>query len=377
MRTASVASSISARAAQIGQSAVRALLREVAAAPKPGLVDRNGSGSHSDMDFMTFADSALALGPCFRACAREGLERGAAKPAWAGASSRRSPVKSHPTEGDTTEVYAAEIKAADAVETLGAEAPAAETEAADAAFLTALRLIGVEGERLMFAATGGINTHKGALFLVGLQVAAVGALIGAGIPPTADRTRRFAARVVGGVSERELPSAATNGAAAFRAFGSRGVRGEAETALRSLDGGALDFLIHVSERRVPNDNDCINTLLLIMARADDTTVLHRGGPEALQLVQQGARTVLEAGGMTTPAGRTSLARFSADLVSRRISPGGSADLLAAALFLADIEQSYAGNISGLTRPRSKRLVLYQTLSPGQTPLGISLPLRLS
>jgi len=335
MRTASVASSISARAAQIGQSAVRALLREVAAAPKPGLVDRNGSGSHDDMDFMTFADSALALGPCFEACAREGLERGVAEPVWAGASNSHALVKPNAAE-------------------------------ADESFLGALRHIGIEGERHMFATTGGINTHKGALFLVGLQAAAAGALIGAGIPPTADRTRRFAARVAGGVSERELPSAATNGAAAFRAFGSRGVRGEAESALRSLDGGALDFLIRVSERRSPNDNDCVNALLLIMTRADDTTVLHRGGKGALDLVKQGARTVLEAGGMTTPAGRTALALFSADLVSRRISPGGSADLLAAAIFLVDIQQSCAWNTSGLTRPRSKRLALYHFLSPSQT-----------
>jgi len=287
------------------------------------------------MDFMTFADSALALGPCFEACAREGLERGAADPAWAGASCSRTPVKPEMAEG-----YAA------------------ETRVTDTAFLAALRTIGIEGERRMFTATGGINTHKGALFLVGLQVAAAGALVGAGIPPTANRTRLLAARVANGVSERELPSAATNGAVAFRAFGTRGIRGEAESALQSLDGGALDLLVRVTALRDPNDEDCVNALLQIMACAEDTTVLHRGGQGALRLVQEGARLVLEAGGMTTPAGRSALANFSTALVSRRVSPGGSADLLAAALFLSDIERSFVRNAVCPPRIRRRHLAVH-------------------
>jgi hypothetical protein len=154
------------------------------------------------MDLMTFSDSALALGPTFAALAREGLERGAAHPAWALADS--------PTNGG------------------GGPTPGA-LAAADAEFLSALRKIGVAGEARMFAATGGVNTHKGALFLLGLQVAAAGALVGAGVDPAADRVRALGARIVRGVSERELPAAGTNGARVYREHGSLGVRGEAES----------------------------------------------------------------------------------------------------------------------------------------------------
>ncbi|GAB1482073.1 hypothetical protein MASR2M78_08880 [Treponema sp.] len=170
MRTGSEA------AERLGQLAVRALLREVAASPKPGLVDRFGSGSHEDMDFMTFADSALTLGPTFAACAREGLDRGRAMPSWANVA-------------DATEYKTDDLT----------------VRANDAAFLAVLRCIGMEGEARMFAASGGINTHKGALFLLGLQVAAAGALMGAGQVATADRTRQLAARLARDMAIRELP----------------------------------------------------------------------------------------------------------------------------------------------------------------------------
>jgi len=86
VRIGTCAGSEADTAERIGRLAVRALLREVAAGPKPGLVDRFGSGSHDDMDFMTFSDSALALGPSFAACAREGLERGRSDPGWPAAA---------------------------------------------------------------------------------------------------------------------------------------------------------------------------------------------------------------------------------------------------------------------------------------------------
>ena len=60
----------------------RALPTVAAVAPKPGLVDRNGNGSHKDMDFMTFVDSTLSLRQAFRNCAEEGLARGRHDPDW-------------------------------------------------------------------------------------------------------------------------------------------------------------------------------------------------------------------------------------------------------------------------------------------------------
>lgn len=310
-------------AARIGRLAVRALLREVAVAPKPGLVDRKGSGSHGDMDFMTFADSALALGPAFVACARAGWAAGKADPS---------------------------------LESL-----------ADGAFLTSLRPIGLEAERTMFAATGGVNTHKGALFILGLLAAAAGALLGAALPfrrvaespfwitkppPSLDpdetlgvprdftrACRDLSARVAKGVSSAELPGSTTHGAAAYRAHGLSGVRGEVESGLSSLDFGALDLLL--AAPRPLGDPVCVEALLRIMTVAADTTLVHRGGLPALHYVREEAQRVLSLGALRSLAGRAALGDFSTDMVSRGLSPGGSADLLAAALFLADLERTFA------------------------------------
>jgi triphosphoribosyl-dephospho-CoA synthetase len=317
-------------AGRIGQLAVHALLREVAASPKPGLVDRFGSGSHDDMDFMTFADSALALGPSFSACAREGLERGRADPSWAAAGLVR-------TAGTAAEAGIAGMLASGML--------AAGTEAADASFLAALRIIGVQGEKDMLAATGGVNTHKGALFLLGLLAASAGALLGAGIPPAAGRVRRLSARIARGVADRELPAAATHGAAAYRAHGSRGVRGEAESGLSSLDCGALHLLESAAARGKIGDVSSVDALLLLMTVADDTTVLHRGGAAALALVRRSALTALALGGVATESGRKELARMGKEFEEKRISPGGSADLLSAGIFLAETALSFGDRIN--------------------------------
>lgn len=289
-------------ARRLAKAATRALLSEAAAAPKPGLVDRSGSGSHDDMDFMTFADSALALAPTFASLAEAGMARGAADPVWA-------------------------------------LSPAGEA-ASDAAFLAELRRIGLAGEAAMFAASGGVNTHKGALFLLGLLSAAAGALVGAGARPAAERVRLLAARTVRGLCARELDGAASNGGRAFREHGSRGARGEAEAGFPSLDSGALSVLRSArAAGRRPDDADCLDALLSLMTVCDDTTVLHRGGAEGAALVRKGAARVLAAGALRTNGGRAELARFSAALVERRLSPGGAADLLSCGLFLAEIESS--------------------------------------
>lgn len=46
---------------RISQAALRALMTEVCITPKPGLVDRNNSGSHRDMDIFSFIDSGASL----------------------------------------------------------------------------------------------------------------------------------------------------------------------------------------------------------------------------------------------------------------------------------------------------------------------------
>ncbi len=110
-----------AYADRIATLAQRALLHEAACSPKPGLVDRFGPGAHKDMDFWTFVDSASVLAPYFRDCVRVGMR-----------------------------------------------------ETTPERVFSALRYPGMRAETAMLAVTGGVNTHKGAIFSLGILCSAVG-----------------------------------------------------------------------------------------------------------------------------------------------------------------------------------------------------------
>jgi triphosphoribosyl-dephospho-CoA synthase len=75
-----------------------------------------------------------------------------------------------------------------------------------------------------------------------------------------------------------------------------------------------------------------------MSHLDDTCVLYRGGPEAQRIVHEGAARVIKVGGPGSPKGNAALMALGQEFVSLRISPGGSADLLAATLFLDALER---------------------------------------
>jgi triphosphoribosyl-dephospho-CoA synthase len=80
-------------------------------------------------------------------------------------------------------------------------------------------------------------------------------------------------------------------------------------------------------------NARLNSLLTIMTTLDDTCLLYRGGVEALRLAQCRARRVLDFGGTSTTSGLRELLTLDRELIALNSSPGGSADLFAAALFL--------------------------------------------
>lgn len=245
--------------ADAARLAVRALLYEVTTTPKPGLVDRRNSGSHKDMDVFTFMDSAAALYPYFEACARTGRET--------------------------------------------AEQPAPETFAA-------LRPLGCEAEGEMLDATGGVNTHKGAIYSGALLLHAAGRLLSGEEGDLCELAAQTAAAIPAPIG--------THGAAVRAQCG--GIRTEAvsgyptaQAVLRQLrQSGPLD------------------ALLLSMSRLDDSTLWHRGGSEGAQLVRSRAADILAAPASEREA-RTR--RLDAELIERNLSPGGSADLLAMAFFL--------------------------------------------
>lgn len=252
-----------------------ALEAEVSATPKPGLVDRANTGAHRDMDYNLFLRSAAALEPFFADFYR-----------------------------------------------LGAETPCDR-------LLPALRARGLTAEEAMFRATGGVNTHKGALFSLGLLCAACGALERRGEPLTPDGVCLFVARLTEGITA-ELRQAPTHGGSAWRRTGSLGVRGEAEGGYPAVRGLALP-VYRARLRAGESGNDAaVYTLICLIARAEDTNLLARGGEEGARWARAQAQALTEH--FSVPAA----AALDRAFIARNLSPGGCADLLAAALFLHSV-----------------------------------------
>ncbi len=238
----------------LAEMAENALLAEVHFTPKPGLVDEANNGAHRDMDVPLFERCAHALRPCFEEFVRLGLQ---------GAS------------------------------------PAA------------LQQAGVRAEQAMFAATGGVNTHKGAIYSGALLLHAAG-------------------RLLSGEEERSLCGLAAQTAAAIPApTGTHGA------AVRAQCGGIRTEAVsgHPTAQAVLRQlrqSGPLDALLLSMSRLDDSTLWHRGGAEGAQLVRSRAADILAAPASEREA-RTR--RLDAELIERNLSPGGSAALLAMAFFL--------------------------------------------
>ena len=274
---------------RIAELCTRALLYEVNVTPKPGLVDRANNGSHRDMDIFTFADSACALYPYFVRCAAIGLDT--------------------------------------------AGRPAPET-------FEALRPAGRLAEGWMLRATGGVNTHKGAIFSMGLLAAAAGRLCRlsflsaeAVLSECRAMTEGLTARDFAGLSPE---NAQTAGQRLYTAYGFTGVRGEAERGFPLVSQVGLPRLREaLSAGCSINDAGCA-ALIALMAENTDTNVLHRSSLEAQRDLCARAAALLH--GNPFP-GREALSSMDADLIRQNISPGGSADLLALCFFLYFLEEA--------------------------------------
>ncbi|MFD1704590.1 triphosphoribosyl-dephospho-CoA synthase [Methylopila henanensis] len=260
--------------------AVSALIAEAELSPKPGLVDARGPGAHADVELGHFLASARALRPTFASL--EAAARG------------RAP---------------------------------SQTLRED------LAAIGRAGEAAMFAVTGGVNTHRGAIFALGLLVAAAAIRPGA----SADEIRATAGEIAR-FPDRAAPPLDLNGARACRRYGVAGARGEAAAGFPHAQA-ALDML---QTRRAQGASETVarlDALLAVMTSLDDTCLLHRGGRLALRVTRLGARAVIAAGGATTPAGMAALRSLDRRLLALNASPGGAADMLAAALFLDALDRA--------------------------------------
>jgi triphosphoribosyl-dephospho-CoA synthase len=264
------------QATRLAHLAVQALIDEVNLTPKPGLVDQRGSGAHTDLSLALMHRSAHALFPCFEAMAQASVDR---EP---GCSLRER-----------------------------------------------LAAIGRDGEQRMFAATGGCNTHKGAIWALGLLVA--GAVIhGAPALPVAITCL---AGEIARFPDRAAAEAATHGIKARQRYGVNGARGEAQQGFPHVVDIALPQLRAARTQGLEEPQARLQALIAIMAHLDDTCLLHRGGLSMLERVKKGARQVLQEGGPATKDGMLAFKKLDSDLLKMNASPGGSGDLLAATLFL--------------------------------------------
>ncbi|WP_051810030.1 triphosphoribosyl-dephospho-CoA synthase [Actinoplanes subtropicus] len=263
---------------ELASAAVHALFEEALLTPKPGLVDLRGSGAHRDMTVAMMIASADALRDTFRQLAQSG------RSSLAGASLRAE-----------------------------------------------LGRIGRAGERTMDRATGGVNTHRGAIWALGLTVAAA-----------ARRGQRPAPGAL--LSTVAAIAAHDDPASAFVGTKGREVRaryrvGGAVGAARAgfpLALGALTTMRRAMARGAGPTHARLDALLHCIARLDDTCLLSRGGRAGLIFARGTAAEVLRSGGTTTEAGMRALERFDRALVDRRLSPGGSADMLALAMLLEQV-----------------------------------------
>lgn len=277
MPTAILTTALTSR--EIADLAVTALHDEVDLTPKPGLVDRRGPGAHTDMTRDMLHASADTLLGALTECADAAAEM-ALGPA----------LRAH------------------------------------------IGVIGRAGERTMLSTTGGVNTHRGALWTLGLLSAAAGA----GATSDVDETVTYAAalaRIPDPAPEGRVDTAASHGAHARRRYRVTGAPGEAQQGFPHLIRYAIRALRAGRSCGDDPTQTQLHALLALMSHLDDTCLLYRGGADGLAAVQTAAEAVMSAGGVRTPEGRQRFSDLDRLCVTRHLSPGGSGDLLAAALLL--------------------------------------------
>lgn len=277
--------------------AQRALLYEVLAWPKPGLVDPVEHGAHPDMDVFTFINSSLSLRRYLSQAATLGL---------------------HGRPADYPLMF------------------------------KELREFGKRAEQAMFTATGGVNTHKGAVFSLGIMTLAV-----------ADSWRRcgkvdLAAvqvtvkKLLAGLVQTDLqaqPAAKqrTAGERQYQQYGLTGIRGEAQAGYPTVFNHGLPTMLATAgdwNQRI------IQTMLVLARYTEDSTLVKRAGDPAI-LDWKNARVdeCLAAGGITTAAGRAKLAQLEREFTSRHLSLGGTADLVIVAIFLTLVKEGLTDGLS--------------------------------
>lgn len=254
---------------RVGELAQRALLYEAITTPKPGLVDCENSGSHCDMDLFSFMASAAALRPYLEDCVKLGFKH---------------------ADWDN------------------------------------LQHRGMLAEDEMFHAAHA-NTHKGAIFSLGILCHAMGfcgegAQLSDVLSTAAETGSHYLSQIP------DANHAQTGGEKQYHLYGLTGARGEAASGFRTVTETALPALESMLENGKSMEEACLHALLTLMAQVQDANIIRRAGMGVQHWVMAKARELLQS-----DYTRSELRSLNDVFVQKNISPGGSADLLAVAVFL--------------------------------------------
>lgn len=261
----------------IAVRALRSLHAELTLYPKPGLVSLRDSGAHVDMDARAFVRSIAALRTYFR--------------------------------------------------------DIAELGASGAAFIE-LRRRGVEAEARMLAATRGVNTHRGAIFALGLLVAAMADLRSRGRAVSDRQLRRTIGRWRGDLIALEVArDTPSHGRWVAARYGVGGARAEAAAGFPSVFDVALPALRDALARGASERAAHLHALFALLGYVDDTNVLYRAGATGLRWLRSEAEAFLLAGSVFAADWESRAESIHRRCSERGISPGGCADLFSAAWFV--------------------------------------------
>ncbi|WP_373897492.1 triphosphoribosyl-dephospho-CoA synthase CitG [Haloimpatiens sp. FM7315] len=275
----------------LGSFAIKSMLYEVSAFPKPGLVTPLSKGAHRDMDYFTFIDSTCALLKTMIKFSECGFQ-----------------------SKNEKEIF---------------------KEA---------RNIGKVGDLDMVKSTKGVNTHRGMIFLMGVSLGAVAKTLyeNKSFIEIEDTIKNMTKGLVDkdlykGIklkSEENL----TYGEVLYKKYGITGIRGEVEKGIPIVFRHSLRC--YEKNRDLNNNDRLIDTLINIMTVCEDTNIIHRHNLETLKYMQSKAKYIVELGGMRKEGGRKAIRDLNDEFIEKNISPGGSADILALTVFFSLVKENY-------------------------------------
>lgn len=266
---------------ELASLAVESMVYEVSSSPSFGLVSPLTQGSHTDMNFFTFLDSSFAL--------KDGLKK------------------------------MAEI--------------AFSSLPLDVIFLH-IRDIGKHTEKKMFKATKGINTHKGMIFLLGIVITAVSHTIYK--RESFDKIKFY----IQGMTKNILKdfnyisknnNSLSHGEKLFLKYGFLGIRGEVKEGLKIVFDGSFQIFKTLYEKDKCINKASLHTLIFLMSKVMDSTIVYRHNLETLETVQKEMTAIFNKGIENYPI--EFFYELEKKYINKNISPGGSADLLAVTIFL--------------------------------------------